>query len=183
MFINKIQSEQGFSLVELLIVVTILGIAASVAIPDISTTNISQLELAAEEMAEAMSFARSEAKRTGLPHGFRQQSSAKRIRVFRADTTVSPWLPIYDVYHPISKKLYDIDLETHPFASVGAITRTPTFRGTCNINGNIYFDGNGTARCLDPETVLLEKFTVTLTLNKHTRMVALFGITGRVTVQ
>ena len=175
--------QHGFSLLELLIVVTILGIAAAVAIPDFSAATPNKVELAAEEYAQAIRFARSEAMRTGQPHGFRQQSGAKRIRVFRPDTTVSPWLRIYDVYHPISKKLYDIDLETHPFASVGAITRTPTFRGTCNINGNIYFDGNGTARCLDPETVLLEEFTVTLTLGKHTRMVALFGITGRVTVQ
>ena len=175
--------QHGFSLLELLIVVTILGIAAAVAIPDFSAATPNKVELAAEEYAQAIRFARSEAMRTGQPHGFRQQSGAKRIRVFRPDTTVSPWLRIYDVYHPISKKLYDIDLETHPFASVGAITRTPTFRGTCNINGNIYFDGNGTARCLDPETVLLEKFTVTLTLAKHTRIVTLQGITGRVTIQ
>jgi type II secretion system protein H len=175
--------EHGFSLLELLIVVTILGIAATVAIPDFSAATPNKLELAAEEFAQAMRFARSEAMRTGQPHGFRQQSGAKRIRVFRPDTTVSPWLPIYDVYHPISKKLYDIVLDTHPFASVETITRTPTFRGTCNITGNIYFDGNGTARCLDPETVLLEEFNMTLTLDKHTRIVTLQGITGRVAVQ
>ena len=183
MFINKIQSEQGFSLVELLIVVTILGIAASVAIPDISTTNISRLDLAAEELAQAMRFARSEAIRSGQPHGFRQQSGAKRIRVFRPDTGTAPWTLNYDVYHPISKKLYEIDFNTHPFARADTISRTPTFFGTCNVNGNIYFDSRGIPRCNDPETVLLQKFVITLTLDKHSRTVTLNGITGRVSVQ
>ncbi len=175
--------EHGYTLVELLIVIIILGVAASVAIPDISTTNPGKLKIAAEEFAQAMRFARSEAIRTGQPHGFRQQSGAKRIRVFRPDTTISPWLPIYDIYHPISKKLYDIDLNAHPFASAGVITRTPAFRGTCNINGNIYFDANGTARCANPETILLKQFDLTFTLGNLTRVVTLHGITGRVTVQ
>ncbi len=177
------RSEHGFSLLELLIVVTILGIAAAVAVPDISTTNTTKLDLAAEEIAEAMRFARSEAIRSGQPRGFRQQSGAKRIRVFRPDTSVSPWNPVYDVYHPVSKKLYDVDLDTHPFASAGAITRTPIFLGTCNVNGNIYFDNSGIPRCNDPETVLLEQLDITLTLGKHNRVVTLSGITGRVTVQ
>ena len=180
---KTLSKQAAFSLLELLIVITILGIVATVAIPSMSSTSINQLELAAEEMAEAMSFARSEAKRTGLPHGFRQQSGAKRIRVFRPDTTVSPWALIYDIYHPISKKLYDIEFDAHPFARVDTISRTPTFFGTCNQTGNIYFDGNGVPRCTDPETVLLSKFAVTLTLGKHSRVVTLNGITGRVSVQ
>jgi type II secretion system protein H len=177
------RNEHGFSLLELLIVVTILGIAASVAIPDISTTTPNKIELAAEEFAEAMRFARSEAMRTGQPHGFRQRSINKRIRVFRADTGTSPWSLIYDVYHPLSKQLYDIDLDSHAFASANSTTRTTAFIGTCDERRNIYFDGNGTARCMDPETVLLEEFTVTLTLDKHTRIVTLKGITGRVIIQ
>lgn len=183
MFINQHRSEQGFSLVELLIVITILGIVAAVAVPDVSSTSVNQLDLAAEEMAEAISFARSEAKRTGLPHGFRQQSSAKRIRVFRPDTSVSPWTLIYDIYHPVSKKLYDIAFDAHPFARVDTISRTPVYFGTCNQKGNIYFDGNGVPRCADPETILLSKFAVTLTLDNHSRTVTLNGITGRVSIQ
>ena len=175
--------EQGYTLVELLIVIIILGIAASVAIPDISTTNPGKIDLAAEEFAQAMRFARSEAIRTGQPRGFSQQSSAKRIRVFRADTGTSPWSLIYDVYHPLSKHLYDIQLNTHPFALADNLNRVVSFKGTCNVTDNIYFDSNGIPRCADPETILLQQFDLTFTLGNHTRVVTLHGITGRVTVQ
>jgi len=177
------RNEHGFTLVELLIVVTIMGIAAIVAIPDISTTTPQRLELAAEEFAQAMRFARSEAIRTGEPLGFRQRSSKKRIRVFSLDTGTSPWKPVYNIRHPFSKQFYDIRLDAHAFASASSITRTPVFRGACNNVRNIYFDSKGIPRCVDPETVLLDQFQVTLVAGNHTRVVTLDGITGRVTVQ
>ena len=175
--------SHGVTLVELLVVVSILGVVALVAIPDFRSSNPQTLDLAAEEFANAMRFARSEAMRTGEPRGFRQQSGAKRIRVFRPDTGTAPWTLVYDVHHPLSKQLYDIELDTHPFAAADSVSLTPTFTGTCNVQGNIYFDSNGTPRCADPETVLLEQFDVTLTLGTHSRVVTLHGITGRVTVQ
>ena len=177
------RNEHGYALAELLIVVAILGVAASVVIPDISTTNAGKLELAAKEFAQAMRFARSEAIRTAQPRGFSQQSTAKRIRVFRPDTGTSPWTLNYDVYHPVSKHLYDIDLNRHPFALAGSLDRVATFMGNCNASGNIYFDSNGIPRCADPETILVTQFDVTFTLDKLTRVVTLHAITGRVTVQ
>ena len=175
--------SHGVTLVELLVVVSILGVVALVAIPDFSSSNPQTLDLAAEEFADAMRYARSEALRTGEPRGFRQRSATKRIRVFRPDTGTSPWTPNYDVYHPVSKQLYDINLNKHPFAKADTVTRNRVYRGTCNKPRNVYFDNNGIPRCTDPETVLLEQFNVTLTLGTHTRVVTLHGITGRVTIQ
>jgi type IV fimbrial biogenesis protein FimT len=175
--------NRGFTLTEILAVVAILGIVASVAIPSFSSVNPHPLELAAEETANAMRFARSEAMRLGSPIGFRQQSSQQRIRVFRADTGTSPWTLNYDVYHPHSKHLYDIELDSHPFAAADSVSHNRVYRGTCNKPGNVYFDSNGTPRCADPETVLLEQFDITLSLGSHSRVVTLHGISGRVTVQ
>jgi prepilin-type N-terminal cleavage/methylation domain-containing protein len=175
--------SHGVTLVELLVVVSILGVVALVAIPDFSSSEPAQLDLAANEFANAMRFARSEAIRTGEPHGFRQKSNLQRIRVFRPDTGTAPWTPVYDVYHPVSRQLYDIKLNDHPFAAADSAVRNRVYRGTCNTPRNVYFDRNGIPRCLDPETVFLEQFNVTLTLGTHTRVVTLHGITGRVTVQ
>jgi len=175
--------SHGVTLVELLVVITILGVVAMVAIPDFRSSDPQTLDLAAEEFANAMRFARSEAIRTGEPRGFRQPDDKRRIRVFRPDTATSPWTLNYDVYHPVSKQLYDIRLNEHPFAAADTLSRNKVYRGNCNRPGNVHFDPNGIPRCTDPETVLLERFDLTFTLGAHTRVVTLHGITGRVTVQ
>ena len=180
---NGVSRSHGVTLVELLVVVAIIGVVAVAATPFLSSADPHKLDLAAEEFASAMRFARSEAMRTGEPRGFRQQSAAKRIRVFRPDTGTAPWTLNYDVYHPVGKQLYDVDLDTHPFAVADSVSRTPAFMGGCNQTGNVYFDANGIPRCANPETVLLEQFAVSLTKGGHTRVVTLHGITGRVTVQ
>jgi type II secretion system protein H len=179
----KRNTQAGFSLLELSIVVLILGIMALVVIPDSAPSSQQKLDLAAREFAEAMRFARSEAMRLGEPRGFRAQSSQKRIRVFRPDTGTAPWTLVYDVYHPVSKKIYDIDLNTHPFARADSITHNRVYRAVCNLPGQVHFDGTGIPRCTDPETVLLQQFDVTFTLGSYTRVVSLDGITGQVSIQ
>ena len=176
-------AQCGYSLLELTLVVLILGIMAAAVIPSFFSSNPQKLDLAAQEFAEAMRFARSEAMRTGNPTGFRQQSSQKRIRVFNLEVNTAPWTLIYDVYHPVSKKIYDIQLDTHPFAQADSVAHNRVYRGTCNKPGNVYFDASGIPRCSDPETVLLDQFDVTFTLGSHTRVLSLVSITGQVTIQ
>jgi type II secretion system protein H len=173
----------GYSLLELTVVVLILGIMAAVVIPSFSTPDPQRLDTAAQEIADAMRFARSEAMRLGEPRGFSQNSSQKRIRVFRPDTGSSPWSLVYDVYHPVSKQIYDITLDTHPFAKADNVVATRVYRGACNQNWKVYFDASGIPRCTDPETVLLQQYDVILSLGTQTRVVSLNSITGQVSVQ
>ena len=180
---NAPSNEIGYTLIELIITITIIAVIAAIAMSAFSSGSDRQLEAAAAEFAAAMRFARTEAMRTGEPHGFRQQSAAKRIRVFRLDQGTTPPTRVYDVYHPVSKQLYDIDLNLHGLANADELNRTPVYRGTCNITGNVYFDVNGTARCADPDTVLLETFTLQLDLGTERQIIVVDGITGRVTVQ
>lgn len=180
---NGVLRSRGVTLVELLVVVSIIGVVAVVATPFLSSAHPQKLDYAASEFASAIRYARSEAMRTGTPTGFRQNSEGKRIRLFRPDTGTSPWTPVYDVYHPVSKQLYDIDLDDHPVAAADDLGHNGIYRGTCDKPRNVYFDGNGTPWCADPETVLLDQFETTFTLGGHTRVVTLDSISGRVNVR
>ncbi|MGD8854298.1 MAG: GspH/FimT family pseudopilin [Gammaproteobacteria bacterium] len=177
------QRSQGITLLELLVVLSILGIVAAVAIPGLRSAERQKLDLAAQAFAEAIRLARSEAIRVGAPRGFHQSTSQKRIQVFRPDTSSTPWTPVYDVYHPVSRKLIDVELDKHPLAAADSLSRNAAFRGNCTTPGDIYFDARGTPWCTSPETVLLEQFDLTLTLGANTRKITLNGVSGRVKVQ
>ena len=175
--------QSGFSFLEIMIVVIIMGIVATATMPNFSVTDPLKLDVAAQEVVDAIRYARNQALLTGSPRGFEQQSGTKLIRVFRADMASSPPTLVYDQYHPVTKKPYTIELDNHSFASTDSLGRVTSFRGACNQTGQIYFDGNGIPWCADPETVLLEQFDLTLSLGEFSRVVTLHGYIGRVTVQ
>ncbi|MDJ0881050.1 MAG: GspH/FimT family pseudopilin [Gammaproteobacteria bacterium] len=180
---NLTGTPRGYSLLELTIIVLILSIMAAAVIPAFYSTDVERLEAASEIQAEAMRYARTEAMRRGQPMGFRQQNAQKRMRVYSLDTSTAPWTVNYDIYHPISKKIWDIKLDEHPFAAADNVSTNKIFQGTCNTPANIYFDKNGMARCADPETVPVELYEVTLRLGNETRIVSLDGFSGKVTIQ
>ncbi len=156
---------------------------ASAVVPFFMSADSGKLQVAAQEVADAMRFARSEAMRLRQPHGFTQWTSDRSIRVFRPDTGSVPWTPIYDIYHPLSKNISDIRLDGQLFVAVDSITAVTEYRGTCNTNAMVHFDANGIPRCLDPQTVLLDRYEVTLKIGDHQQVVSLAPITGQVTIQ
>ncbi len=180
----RVRTQRGYTLVELVIVVSTIALIAAIAVPATTSNGANkQLEVAAKEFAAAMRFARSESLRTGKPHGFQQTVSQKRIRVFSLDESTSPPMLVHDIYHPVDKQLYDIELDLQSAAAADSVSHNAVFRGTCNENANAYFDANGTPWCTDPSNVLLESFEVQLDLAGARRTVTVDGITGRVTVQ
>lgn len=177
------RAQTGLSLVELTIVTAILGITALAVIPNFSSTDPLNLESSATLVAEALRFARSESIRTGLPYGFEIQAAQKRIRVFRADASVDPPTPVYDVYQPLSKKLYDIQLDEAVFAAVDTVNSNFNYQNTCDKPSLVMFDGNGVPFCGDPASVPLRQAVVTLSKGAISLSVILQGLTGRVRIQ
>ncbi len=175
--------QRGITLLELTIVVLILTIMAGAAVPFLYSSSSEKLDAAVDIQVEAMRFARAEAQRRGEPVGFRQQNGPKRMRVFSVDTSGNPWEPVYDIYHPVSKKIWDIRLDEHPYAEADTVDTNRVFRGTCNKVRYIYFDSNGIARCTDPENIPLELYEITLTLGDESRTVSLNGFNGKVSVE
>lgn len=177
------KSSKGFSLVELVIVVLILGVVAVVAIPFLSTANEKKLALAADEIASAMQYARTQSVRLGQPFGFSIQAVDQRIRVFRADFSGTSPAFEYNVYHPFSKQLYDIDLRNHAFASAETLVLESHFVGSCSLLSDVFFNEQGMPHCVAPATRILLNYQVLLNLGSYSRLVTLHGVTGRVTIE
>ena len=175
--------ETGYTLVELVVTVTVIAVIAAIAVPASSSSPEKRLQEVAAEFAAAMRFARTESIRTGEPHGFQFLTSQYRIRVFTADTVANPWTWVFDVYHPVDKQLYDYTFPPDLAGASPPVTHTPVYRGTCDRQGTVYFDANGTPWCLEPETVLLRSYRLDITVGTSQAAVHLDGITGRVTIQ
>lgn len=181
------QSQRGYSLPELLAVVIILGIAASVAIPDISTTNPNKLDLAAEGVAQAIRYARSESLRTGEIHGVQISQNTQRVVAYKADLTTSPVSMDYVLYHPVSKQKFDYDVDTGVMTNGVSITNTQDpFRYATGRRKNLLFDSTGVPIWIvnsTSSTYILQDGTVQLSYQGDDRTVTVAQVTGRVTVQ
>ena len=171
--------QRGYSLVELLVVTAILLSVTALAVPALNPATGKRTELAAVSFATAIRFARSEARRTATPHGFTLTAGQPRLRVFR----LVAGTPTYDVYDPVSKQLYDIDTADERIANLDGVSSAPVFRGVCNDTDKIIFDAMGTPWCQDPQTVLLQTTSLTLSSGTQQRVITLDGISGRVGVQ
>jgi prepilin-type N-terminal cleavage/methylation domain-containing protein len=181
------QAQRGYSLPELLAVVIILGIAASVAIPDISTTNPNKLDLAVEEVAQAIRFARSESLRTGEIHGVEISQNTQRVVAYKADLTTTPVSKAFVLYHPVTKLKLDYKVDTASMSEGVSITNTqdPFLYATGRLK-NLLFDDTGTPIWIvnsTSTTYILQDGTVQLSYGGDDRTVQVAQITGRVTVQ
>jgi prepilin-type N-terminal cleavage/methylation domain-containing protein len=115
------QLPQGFTLVELLTAVILIGVLALVLIPFISAQNPTKLDLAAAEVGNALRFAMSEAERTGgyvLVDG----SAAGRLQVLHSDAAGASLGAVTD---PLTKRALEIDTSSPGLS--GEMSMTPQF--------------------------------------------------------
>lgn len=176
-------TQGGRTLHEMLVVVALLALVAGMVLPSATSTQRQRLGLAASDVADALRFAREEARRTGLAHGVEVNVSTDLLRVFRLDEGANPNLKVFDVRHPVSKQFYSIQLGTSPYSGIGIDSYGGQMVGSCDDPGNIAFDPGGVIRCIEPTATRIANAGVGISAGQFSLTVALDDYTGRVSVQ
>jgi len=184
----KRNTQAGFSLLEISIVVLILGIMAIVVIPDSAPSNQQKLELAASQIAQALRFAQGEAQRTGEHHGVTISQVTQTITVIKWDLTTDPVSTELVPYHPVNKQSFVFDADTMSLApGVSIINSSDIFNyTTVGRRRSLIFDPQGVPVWVlgsDDSVHRLIDGIVELSDGRDQRDIAVAPLTGRVTVQ
>jgi general secretion pathway protein H len=169
----KTRSRSGFTLIELTIVLLILGIAAAVAVPMMSSAASMQIRSAANMLAADLEYAKSMAISRGQVYWivFDAANEAYQIQDVN-DTTIG---------HPVKKGLdYSVD-----FASDGRLDRVDIASVTLNPTGyRIGFDylGSPYSRGSGSTYSNLNAGTITLQAGGITKTVTVEPVTGFISV-
>ena len=176
-------AQRGYTLLELVVVTSLIAILAAVALPGFRASEAENLALAATHVTEAIRFTRAEAIRTGDPHLIELDSQQNQILVATADLSGATAVPGADLIHPITKQPYRIVLSDLPGTSNAKFNNNP-FDFDGGIKGDVLlFDAHGLPFCKkDGNNVLLEVGTVQMRLGDHDAAVFVAPITGRVTI-
>ncbi len=179
----KRTQQGGYTLLEMLIVVGLLAMIAAIAVPSVTPAEHQKLSLAASTVAAVLRFAREEARRSGVIHGVSVDVLNDQVSVFRLDETPNPNVKIFDVYQPVSKQLYTVQLGASPFGGVALNAIGGQMMGTCNDPENIAFDSNGVVRCVEPVATRIRNASIELALDRLQLTIAIDEYAGRVTIQ
>jgi len=184
----KFKKQAGFSLLELSIVVLILGIMALVVIPDSSPTNQQKLDLAANQIAQALRFAHSEALRTGEHHGVTISQVTQTITVKKWDMTTDPVSTELIPYHPVNKQSFVFDADTIGLAPGVSIVNSSDIFNYISIGRrrSLIFDPQGIPVWViasSSSVYRLDEGIIELGDGQNQRDIAIAPLTGRVTVQ
>ncbi len=183
--------QTGLSLLELTITIFILGIVAFVALPNITVTNPAKLDLAANKVAEALRYARSESIRTSKAHGVLidhddTEPTGKDLIVYQADLDSSPFAVDHILRHPVSKQLYDISLSGNTLTPNITITNTSKVFNfdTVGLSNHTHFNAAGRpVYYKDSVPYRILNGIITVGNGTDERIISLNTITGRVLVQ
>ncbi len=184
--------QRGLQLLELILVVAILSVVAAVAIPHLAATDPARLDRAAQEVADALRYARSEAIRTAQPHGVLvdhdgSQTSYQDIAVYRVDTAASPFGIAAVLHHPVDKQSYDRQVVAGPDSrgiAFANATAPFSFDAIGSAQQHLHFNADGAPVLLQNGTARrLLSGAVTLRQGQAQRTVRVQAVTGQVSVE
>lgn len=177
----------GFTLVEMLLTVTILGVIAAMVIPMLSSSDPQKLSVAAEETANTLRFALSEAKRTGGYVLVDGKTTPGHLLLYYSTSSANlpPTADVSAINDPLTKRTLDLNPASNPF-SQGA-TLTPQFRAGGNAQTQLLIGPglsqmqgfNGVGANLG---ILQANSGVLLSLGTQSTLISLNPVTGLVTL-
>jgi prepilin-type N-terminal cleavage/methylation domain-containing protein len=176
---------RGFTLVEMLVTITILGTVANAVVPLLSSNEPQKLRVAAEETANTLRFALSEAKRTNGYVLVDGQTTAGRLKLYYSDINANLGAVIND---PLTKRASDLNVTSSAFSQ--GVALTPQIRAGGQVRALLLIDptqsnlkglvsiGAGTGGGL----ALQANSGVLLTLGSQSVLVSINQTTGLVTL-
>jgi prepilin-type N-terminal cleavage/methylation domain-containing protein len=170
----------GFTLAELLVVVAIIGIVGVIAIPLLSFQDSKKLDVAAEEVGNALRFA-IEGGRSGAYILVDAKTAPGRLKVVTSDATGAVLSAVND---PLTKRALDIDIAGGALS--GPVGTTPRFMQGGTAYSQLLIGPAGQLQVFDgPSTNMgvlqagsgivlsLGTASVTVTINESTGLVAI----------
>jgi prepilin-type N-terminal cleavage/methylation domain-containing protein len=175
-------AASGFTLVEMLVSITILGIIAAAVIPLLSSNDPQKLSVAAEETANTLRFALSEASRTGSYVLVDGKSTTGQLGLYNSDSSGNLNSAIND---PLTKRAAILDVSGSPFSR--DVSLAPQFRAGGSAWPQLLigpglsqlqvFDGAAVNKgALQPNSGVLLSYggqSITVSLNEATGLVSL----------
>jgi prepilin-type N-terminal cleavage/methylation domain-containing protein len=132
----------GVTLIEMLAVIAIIGLVATIAIPQATSVSPAVADAAAAEVAHAIRFAQREAVRTGKYHVAEIDPARQTVRVYRLVGTTTLDEDIANpVMHPVDKLPYRISLADS--GATRAVVASSVFTYGADTTGNITFSPDG----------------------------------------
>jgi prepilin-type N-terminal cleavage/methylation domain-containing protein len=181
---GALSAARGYTLVEILIVVSLITVLAAVALPSLRPAEHEQLDLAASWIAEKVRFARAEALRTASPIYLEINRDTERLLVAQADLTGATVAPGTTLRDPISKEPLDLILSSAPSTAGIDITAWPFNYPNGGAQASVVFDARGLpVRKAGGNYQLMTASDITLTRRGQQRVVRVDRTTGRVTIQ
>ena len=181
------QNPAGFTILELLVCILIIGIIARVAMPTAVSFRGEKIELAATDIAIALSFARDDAIRTGEERGIKINKTTGQVTVYRPNLATTPVTVDTVLYNPLTKKPYDFNIQDGVLTAGVSIENPENpfkYRNNAVRQEDIFFDVHGMPVFISgAQRYHLESGTVSLSSNSDTMSVALAPFTGRVIIQ